>query len=358
MPSISTCFISQLTALRRGCLICVNSIPQPCRTPQRSKCQDGGMRKIKGRAYVGSNGGEQQMEFTDRKKKKRPWRHYLFSAVCAPAHKKRCFLVDIFPVVRLVGMREELVAAAFVVCPQVCECVWLWEIIAACVCLQMHPSVFPCSASVKTSEVFTVRECLSRACGYWCVFRSLTYLSALTYSSSTGTQGTLPSLTPIWMSLNCRPRFSPRMVTLVPPWRGPVSGNNWINKRWRTEVRTDGEEEGWGIEKQQKRVQQRDKRTGRKGKTRQNKDNIQYFVQLWHKMYPQFHLLSENSLKICRSMDNSTETGMDKHENSQNRQPLADTKRHTHHTKLPISGDSSFNEEKSPPWHWKTIKMR
>lgn len=56
---------------------------------------------------------------------------------------------------------------------------------------------------------------------------SSTHLSALTYSSSTGTQGTLPSLTPIWMSRNCRPRFSPRMVTLVPPWRGPVSGNNW-----------------------------------------------------------------------------------------------------------------------------------
>lgn len=186
-----------------------------------------------------------------RQKKKIPWRHYLFSAVCAPAHKKRCFLVDIFSVVWLVGMREELVAVAFGV--------RLWETIAACVCLQMHSSVFPCFMSVQTSEVFTVKECLSRACGYWCVFSSVAYLSALTYSSSTGTQGTLPSLTPIWMSLNCRPRFSPRMVTLVPPWRGPVSGNNWINKRWRTEVRTDGG--GGGIEKQQKRVQKRDKRT-------------------------------------------------------------------------------------------------
>lgn len=64
-----------------------------------------------------------------------------------------------------------------------------------------------------------------------CVLHFMTYLSALTYSSSTGTQGTLPSLTPIWMSLNCRPRFSPRMVTLVPPWRGPVSGNNWTKER-------------------------------------------------------------------------------------------------------------------------------
>lgn len=65
-------------------------------------------------------------------------------------------------------------------------------------------------------------------------------------------------------------------------------------------------------------------------------------------MYSQFHLLSENSLQICHSMDNSTETGMDKHENSQNRQPLADTNGYTHHTELP---PSSFNEEKSPPWH-------
>lgn len=71
---------------------------------------------------------------------------------------------------------------------------------------------------------------------------SSTHLSALTYSSSTGTQGTLPSLTPIWMSRNCRPRFSPRMVTLVPPWRGPVSGNNW---------RTEEEEE----EERKKRIQ-------------------------------------------------------------------------------------------------------
>lgn len=57
MPSISTCIISQLTALQRDCLICVNSIPQLCRTLQRSKCQDGGMSKIKERAYVESNGG-------------------------------------------------------------------------------------------------------------------------------------------------------------------------------------------------------------------------------------------------------------------------------------------------------------
>lgn len=64
---------------------------------------------------------------------------------------------------------------------------------------------------------------------------SSTHLSALTYSSSTGTQGTLPSLTPIWMSRNCRPRFSPRMVTLVPPWRGPVSGNNWGHGGGRVE---------------------------------------------------------------------------------------------------------------------------
>ena len=62
MPSISTCIISRLTALQRDCLICVNSIPQPCRTLQRSKCQDGGMRKIKEWAYAGSNGGGRQEE--------------------------------------------------------------------------------------------------------------------------------------------------------------------------------------------------------------------------------------------------------------------------------------------------------
>lgn len=76
MPSISTCIISQLTALQRDCLICVNSIPQPCRTQQRSKCQDRGMRKIKERAYVGSNGGERQIEFTDAQNHP-PWCHYL-----------------------------------------------------------------------------------------------------------------------------------------------------------------------------------------------------------------------------------------------------------------------------------------
>lgn len=56
--------------------------------------------------------------------------------------------------------------------------------------------------------------------------KSITHLSALTYSSSIGTQGTFPSRTPVIMSLNCRPRFSPVMVSLVPPCRGPVSGNS------------------------------------------------------------------------------------------------------------------------------------
>lgn len=62
------------------------------------------------------------------------------------------------------------------------------------------------------------------------------YLSALMYSSSTGMQGTLPTRTPIWISLNCRPRFSPRMVTLVPPWRGPVSGNSWMKDNERQKM--------------------------------------------------------------------------------------------------------------------------
>lgn len=112
-----------------------------------------------------------------------------------------------------------------------------------------------------------------RACGcvfeYWfvclhafgCVLHLLTYLSALTYSSSTGTQGTLPSLTPIWMSRNCRPRFSPKMVTLVPPWRGPVSGNNWTNKRME-----DGGQNG-------RRRRERDRRRGKKRQKEKRQEN-------------------------------------------------------------------------------------
>lgn len=57
-----------------------------------------------------------------------------------------------------------------------------------------------------------------------------TYCSALMYWSSWGLQVTLPIRTPVWMSLNCRPRFSPVMVNMVPPCLGPVSGNSWLGR--------------------------------------------------------------------------------------------------------------------------------
>lgn len=95
MPSISTCIISQLTALQRDYLICVNSIPQPCRTLQRSKCQYRGMRKIKEKAYVESNGEERQMEFTNAQKKKSLMSlSFQLLNADAPIHKR--VLVDIF----------------------------------------------------------------------------------------------------------------------------------------------------------------------------------------------------------------------------------------------------------------------
>lgn len=53
-----------------------------------------------------------------------------------------------------------------------------------------------------------------------------THCSALIYSSSMGWQSTLPSRTPFWMSRKCRPRFSPMMVSRVPPCLGPVSGKS------------------------------------------------------------------------------------------------------------------------------------
>lgn len=55
---------------------------------------------------------------------------------------------------------------------------------------------------------------------------SLPYCSALMYSLSTGLHSTLPTCTPSRTSSNRRPRFSPVMVSLVPPCRGPVSGDS------------------------------------------------------------------------------------------------------------------------------------
>lgn len=283
MPSISTCIISQLTALQRDCLICVNSIPQPCRTLQRSKCQDEGMRKIKERSYGGSNGGEQQMEFTDTHTQNTDVT--IFSAALTQTHKtwltffllfdwlgwERCWS---FGVCVLTSVIRQLQPAS------VCKCIHLFFCALKAYIPLCHFHVFP-------------RMCVWWLHGYGCVLHSMTYLSALTYSSSTGTQGTFPSLTPIWMSLNCRPRFSPRMVTLVPPWRGPVSGNNWTNKRMEEET-----------EEQEKRIQKMDKRTGGCKKEDEGKRRkricVFYFIDHCYTtytprthMYAQFNMLSQ-----------------------------------------------------------------
>lgn len=115
MPSISTCMISQLTALERDCLICVNSIPQPCRTLQRSKCQDGGRRKITERSYVGGNGGERQTEFTNTQKS---WYQYFSAAERGYTYAEVSFDWS--------GWERQFVAGALVSAwPQICESVFL-----------------------------------------------------------------------------------------------------------------------------------------------------------------------------------------------------------------------------------------
>lgn len=53
-----------------------------------------------------------------------------------------------------------------------------------------------------------------------------THCSALIYSLSTGLHSTLPTRTPSCTSSKRRPRFSPIMVSRVPPCRGPVSGDS------------------------------------------------------------------------------------------------------------------------------------
>lgn len=60
--AISTCLLFRLTGPVRDVPICLNAIPKLCRTLQRSKCQDERMGKSGGSTYIGSNGGEQQME--------------------------------------------------------------------------------------------------------------------------------------------------------------------------------------------------------------------------------------------------------------------------------------------------------
>lgn len=47
------------------------------------------------------------------------------------------------------------------------------------------------------------------------------------YSLSKGLHSTLPTRTPSRTSSKRRPRFSPKIVSLVPPCRGPVSGDSY-----------------------------------------------------------------------------------------------------------------------------------
>ena len=59
-----------------------------------------------------------------------------------------------------------------------------------------------------------------------CPLTGYTHCSALMYSLSTGLHSTLPTRTPSRTSSNRSPRFSPVMVSRVPPCRGPVSGDS------------------------------------------------------------------------------------------------------------------------------------
>lgn len=52
-----------------------------------------------------------------------------------------------------------------------------------------------------------------------------THSSETVYLSARGSQGTLPIHTPWATSLNRRPRFLPRMVSKVPPSKGPLRGS-------------------------------------------------------------------------------------------------------------------------------------
>lgn len=52
-----------------------------------------------------------------------------------------------------------------------------------------------------------------------------THSSETVYLSARGSQATLPIHTPWTTSLNRRPRFLPRMVSKVPPSKGPLRGS-------------------------------------------------------------------------------------------------------------------------------------
>lgn len=52
-----------------------------------------------------------------------------------------------------------------------------------------------------------------------------THSSETVYLSASGSQATLPIHTPWATSLSRRPRFLPRMVSKVPPSKGPLKGS-------------------------------------------------------------------------------------------------------------------------------------
>lgn len=66
-----------------------------------------------------------------------------------------------------------------------------------------------------------------------------THSSDTVYLSASGSQATLPIHTPWATSLNRRPRFLPRMVSWVPPSKGPLKGSI---------CQAIGETGGWGSE--------------------------------------------------------------------------------------------------------------
>lgn len=192
----------------------------------------------------------------------------------------------------------------------VCVCPQIWErdiLLVFCFGFAMIKLIFTI-LYLRAYMFFHLLTLLSGA-----FLSSDTHLSALTYSSSMGTHGTFPSRTPVWMSLNCRPRFSPRMVTLVPPWRGPVSGNNW-NKR----------------NDRKNNQQEMMKEKGHNTTKLHNTHNI------WQRKATQ--------RQTCMTTFNTPS--------------YRPTQTWTHRSESPVPVDLRSNEEKSPSWPCKTMKMR
>ena len=79
------------------------------------------------------------------------------------------------------------------------------------------------------------------ACGHseWLQALPSTHSSDTVYLSASGSQATLPTHTPRTTSLSRRPRFLPRMVSRVPPSKGPLRGST---------CQATGERGEWGSE--------------------------------------------------------------------------------------------------------------